>query len=500
MDAAIETRGWSSRRAGSSLAAMPGTVALVPPTDEAALAARAGAGDGAAFAELYERYEKRAFNLCYRITGSYEDAADATQEAFLGVLRRLPQLGDREFSFGSYLFTAARNACYDLIARRRRAEPSELVSESAAPVGAGPGGGAPPDPRDPSEDPDRNVLLAAQQEEIRQANESLPERQREVLALRELEELSYDEIAEIMGMNRNSVAQLISRARINLRDALRGTALHSFGASSGECERGLALLAMRQDGQLAAEAEDAGWLRGHLVGCGTCRLSDEAMQEAGVSYRAWVPIGVSPLLFKETMARAAELVGADWSEAIEVRRAPATSGPGGWWRFWRFSRSGHRRRDLAIAAVLAAIMLVAVFEAELHDDPAPPATVLPVAEQTPAPDPAAKPTKRRKDKEPADQAPPTSVQEPVTVDAGPAGGSKESKPRTRRRPRKQAVAQDEEPIPPVVEEVAPTTTPEPEPPPATTEPPTSTPPTEDPPQPPPRVCRDANGRTIPCPP
>ena len=54
------------------------------------------------------------------------------------------------------------------------------------------------------------------------ANLSLPERQREVLALKELEDLSYDEIAEIMGMNRNSVAQLISRARINLRSALQG--------------------------------------------------------------------------------------------------------------------------------------------------------------------------------------------------------------------------------------------------------------------------------------
>ena len=87
------------------------------------------------------------------------------------------------------------------------------------------------------QEPDRNVLLAAQQEEIRIANSTLPERQREALALRELEALSYDEIAAIMGMNRNSVAQLISRARIGLHNALRLTALQSIAPPTPDCER-----------------------------------------------------------------------------------------------------------------------------------------------------------------------------------------------------------------------------------------------------------------------
>ena len=100
-------------------------------------------------------------------------------------------------------------------------------------MGAG-AGGLGLDPGDPEEDPDRRLLLSAQQEEIREANGRLPERQREALALRELEDLSYDEIAAVMEMNRNSVAQLISRARINLRDELRGTALASIAASSPE--------------------------------------------------------------------------------------------------------------------------------------------------------------------------------------------------------------------------------------------------------------------------
>jgi RNA polymerase sigma factor (sigma-70 family) len=109
--------------------------------EEAALARRAVAGDGDAFAELYTRYEKRAYNLCLRILAAEDDAADATQEAFVRVLRRLPKLEGRDLAFGSYLFTSARHACYDLIERRKRTEPSDEMAEGATPVGGGVGGG-----------------------------------------------------------------------------------------------------------------------------------------------------------------------------------------------------------------------------------------------------------------------------------------------------------------------------------------------------------------------
>ena len=79
--------------------------------------------------------------------------------------------------------------------------------------------------------------------------------------------MSYDEIAEVMDMNRNSVAQLISRARIKLRDELRGTALATIAASTEECERALPLIAMQDDRQLDEDSEDArvaGRARGRL--------------------------------------------------------------------------------------------------------------------------------------------------------------------------------------------------------------------------------------------
>jgi RNA polymerase sigma-70 factor (ECF subfamily) len=277
------------------------------------LARRAAAGDGAAFAALYDRHERRAYNLCYRITGSADDAADATQETFLRVLERLPKLRDRELNFGSYLLTAARHASYDAIERRKRAAPAGEIPDSAVPVAAG----------EELDGPERSALRTVHQEQIRAANEGLPPRQREALALRELEDLSYDEVADIMGMNRNAVAQLISRARINLRDGLRRGALVSIPAATGECETALPLLALAQDGELD-DATSADWLARHLVGCATCRMRVEAMQEAGAAYRLWLPL--APLLWlREATAKAAMRKPARWTHA---RRLGALAGVG----------------------------------------------------------------------------------------------------------------------------------------------------------------------------
>ncbi len=281
--------------------------------EEERLARSAADGDGGAFATLYDRYESAIFNYCQRLSGSGEDAADATQEAFVGVLQRLPKLDeDRELNFSAYLYTAARNASYDVIGRRKRAEPVDQVPEPPSVGAQGLAVGA------LDEDPERSALLASFQEDVRAASARLPDRHREVLALRELDEHSYDDIAEIMEMNRNSVAQLISRARIKLRDELRGSALAAIAVSSPECERALPLISMRQDGQLT-DVEDRAWLEAHVGACDTCRVSVEAIEEAGVSYRVWAPVLPLAWLRQATIERAGELVGEDWSEVARTR-------------------------------------------------------------------------------------------------------------------------------------------------------------------------------------
>lgn len=443
--------------------------------DEARLAERAIGGDGNAFAELYGRYEKRAYNLCLRILGSEDEAADATQDAFVKVLRRLPKLEGRELAFGSYLFTSARHACYDLIERRKRAEPTD---EPPEPTNGEPG--------DPEDDPERRLLLEASQEEIRLANAELPERQREVLALRELEELSYDEIAEIMDMNRNSVAQLISRARINLRDALRGTALATVALSTDDCERALGLLAARQD---LEPGEDADWLDLHLEDCHTCRLSREAMEEAGLSYRSWAPVAAVPLLFRETMAQAAETVGADWSDVAEDRRG---------------SLRRHMARDVALITTLTLLVLLVALASKTHDG-IPVSDAVPASEATSAP--AAKKAVRkqkhraRKVRRAKQSAAPALVSdaagESILLTGGGSDGSAAPAPqrpsrriRLDRDSRKGSGPEQVEPAPAPAPEEAPLPEPEPQP----------VPPPEPEPQPPPRpppcttrVCQPGTG-------
>src|SRR5665811_455686 len=126
--------------------------------EEAQLARSAANGDGDAFARLYDAYEGRIYNFTLRLLGSEQDAGDATQDAFLKVLHRLPEIGDREqLDFGAYLFTAARNASYDVMRKSGRADPVDEIPEAGArPVGED-GAGAPLET-----DPVRAAMLAAQ--------------------------------------------------------------------------------------------------------------------------------------------------------------------------------------------------------------------------------------------------------------------------------------------------------------------------------------------------
>ena len=323
---------WENRREQVAMArptARPSTAAPPRATlDDHELARLAIAGDGDAFAQLYDRHERRVYGYCLRMLGAPDDAADATQETFVRLLRRLPALEGRDVNFIAYALTTARNACYDAIEARRRVQPVAEPIDRSAPTTRAPIGLYAGEPGGISLDPERAALLAATRKDVRAANARLPERQREVLALRELEQLSYEQIGEIVHLNENAVAQLISRARIRLREEIRGDALASIAASSPDCERALALLARLQDTQ-RSDAEALGWLGTHMDSCETCRLSRVAMEEVGVSYRALGPIVVLAWLRHATIAHAARFVGADWSHIADSvpRTTPSSTSP-----------------------------------------------------------------------------------------------------------------------------------------------------------------------------
>jgi RNA polymerase sigma-70 factor, ECF subfamily len=360
--------------------------------EEARLARGAAAGDGRAFAALYGRYEQRAYNLAYRITGSEPDAADATEEAFLATTMRRPPEQDGEAAFGSRLLTATRNACYDLMEKRQPAQPSEETPETRP-------------------------------KEVRDANTRLPARQREALALRELEELSYDEIAATMEMHPDSVAKLIYRARLNLSDELHGTALAAIAAPSPECERALPLIAAREDGQLEAGSDDDAWLDAHLTHCERCGLGIEAMKEAGASYRAWAPIAALPWMLEETMTKAAALAGADWSEETAEETAsrtdpqpaagmppayPTSRGGGGW--------SSRRRRAIAAAGLAALLLGVGTATALVGGEPSPIAPELVADAHSTGSPPGSKDNSKQKERPgPGKTAPAEAAHQATTI-------------------------------------------------------------------------------------
>jgi hypothetical protein len=127
-------------------------------------------------------------------------------------------------------------------------------------------------------------LAAAVARELRAATDALPERQREALALRELLDLSYDDVARVVGVEPAAVAPLLARARLRLRAELRGEP--ETPTTCPEHDRALRTIALRQDGQPVPAADDD-WLLEHLGHCAGCGRAHAAMLEASACYRAW---------------------------------------------------------------------------------------------------------------------------------------------------------------------------------------------------------------------
>ncbi len=244
-------------------------MATVPRTPDAALLVRLRERDHAAWEELYVEYQPRLRAFAYRLTGNVHDADDLVQETFVRAVPRLDDLDPATADVGAYLFATTRNLFLKQVERGRRQEPVAEVPEPVAPQ--------------PIEtDPERSTLLRRQQDEVRIANGRLQPRQRLVLALRELEDRSYAEIGELVGMKENAVAQLIFRARESLRTELRLVQVDPERLPE-ECMRYLPLLAAHLDGQLKGSKLHE--TLAHLEGCERCQAALADMREASRRYR-----------------------------------------------------------------------------------------------------------------------------------------------------------------------------------------------------------------------
>jgi len=163
-----------------------------------------------AFGELVSRYQARLYNVVIRLVDHADDAADVVQDAFLNAFQSLPSFkGDAEFF--TWLYRIAFNSAISL-KRRKRA----TVSLDAA----GPDGGI--DPDDPSEyvKPGQALQRMEDEAQLQEAMSRLSSEHREVLVLKDIEGMKYEDIAEILGVPIGTIRSRLHRARLELRDLL----------------------------------------------------------------------------------------------------------------------------------------------------------------------------------------------------------------------------------------------------------------------------------------
>jgi len=180
--------------------------------------ARARAGDAEAWGELYREYAPAIFSFFRRALPTREDAEDATMEIFMKLRDKLSQY-DESRSFSAWLYKVAANHCWDLLRRRKIRQDKETEDLENVPL-------AHPDPSQLD-----RMIEQKSSEEVRRALDKLGSRARMALVMRYYSDMSYDEIADALGVRRAFVGVVLLRARHELRQALGDTGAFAAGGA-----------------------------------------------------------------------------------------------------------------------------------------------------------------------------------------------------------------------------------------------------------------------------
>src|SRR3974390_119147 len=187
----------------------PGRMSAPGKTEPTDLIARVRAGDTQAWGDLYRQFAPAIFRFCRRAMPTREDAEDATMEIFMKLRDKLSQY-DPSRSFTAWLYKVAANHCWDLLRRRRARHDKDMEDVEELPL----------------ETPEPNQLEKLIEErssdEVRKALSTLGARARMALVMRYYSDMSYDEIADALGVRRPFVGVVLLRARHELRQALEG--------------------------------------------------------------------------------------------------------------------------------------------------------------------------------------------------------------------------------------------------------------------------------------
>ncbi len=180
-----------------------------PLPDEAAVIARAASGDRTAFAQLMEHYQSACYGLAWRLLSDADQAADATQDAFIHAYRAIGSY--RGGIFRSWLLRITANASYDILRRQQRRPTSPLPD---------PEEGAPELPDAAAVNPHAEAARSEMYRHLEIALKRLPEDQRTAIVLCDVYGMDYNEVAAMTNSALGTVKSRIHRGRLRLRELL----------------------------------------------------------------------------------------------------------------------------------------------------------------------------------------------------------------------------------------------------------------------------------------
>ena len=213
---ARKRRIWSLRRGGEES------------VTEQELVQAARGGDRKAFGALVEQNQSKVYSLAYRMTGNPDNAADLTQEAFLSAFQNLSKFDGRS-AFSTWLYRLTSNLCLDFLRREKRRSAHSITLEDKEGEET-----SQLDLPDERYTPERELERKEAFEAVRRGLAALSPQHREVLVLRELEGLSYTEIAQALDLEEGTVKSRLARARLALRDFLVKSGNFSSPTASNE--------------------------------------------------------------------------------------------------------------------------------------------------------------------------------------------------------------------------------------------------------------------------
>jgi RNA polymerase sigma-70 factor, ECF subfamily len=197
---------------------LTGAVSSTAEQDDVQLVAASKGGDQDAFAQLVQRYQRRVFNLVYRMLQQYEEANETTQETFLAAWQGLPAFrGDARFA--TWLYRIAYNCSLKQLEQRKRDKALQVALEAE---------------QDNAKLTDTEMDVRDRQALVREHLSHLPAKYRIVLILRHLQDMTYEEMAEILTMPIGTIKTHLFRARNLLKERLQALDRESNMGTRGQ--------------------------------------------------------------------------------------------------------------------------------------------------------------------------------------------------------------------------------------------------------------------------